>query len=42
MVFWEFIEHTFLFLLEPVLCNMNFILCWGMNIQNYDITPATS
>jgi hypothetical protein len=42
MVFWEFIKHTFQFLVEAVLHIISFIFCWTMSIQNYDITPATS
>jgi hypothetical protein len=41
MVFSEFIEHMFKFLIEAVHV-INFILSWGINIQNNDITPATS
>jgi hypothetical protein len=37
----DFIEYKFQFLLEAVLDIINVILCWGMNIQNNDITPAT-
>jgi hypothetical protein len=42
MVFREFIEYTFYLLVEAVLHIINFILSWGMNIQNNDITQATS
>jgi hypothetical protein len=42
LLFREFIEHTFYFLVEAVLQNVTFILCWGMNVQNNDIRPATS
>jgi hypothetical protein len=42
MVFTEFIKYTFQFLIEAVFHNINFILCWGMNIQNNNMKPATS
>jgi hypothetical protein len=42
MVFREFIKNTFLLLVEAVLHIINCILCWGMNIQNNDLTPGTS
>jgi hypothetical protein len=31
-----------LFLVEVIFHNTNFILCWSMNVQNNDVTPATS
>jgi hypothetical protein len=37
----EFIKYAFYFFVEVVFLIINFILCWGMNIQNDDITPAT-
>jgi hypothetical protein len=33
MVFREFIEDTFQFLIEAVLHIISFIFCWGMNVQ---------
>jgi hypothetical protein len=39
MVFKEFIEYTFQFLVEAVL-HISFIFCWGMNVQNNDIKSA--
>jgi hypothetical protein len=42
MVLREFIEYTFQFLKEAVFHKISFILRWGMNIQNNDMTPATS
>jgi hypothetical protein len=42
MLLKVFIEHTVTLLLEAVLHIMTFILCWGMNIHNNDVTPATS
>jgi hypothetical protein len=42
VVFRELIEHPFQFLIEAVLHIIIFILCWGMNVQNNDMTPATS
>jgi hypothetical protein len=38
----EMIEYTFFLLIKAVLRIINFILCWGMNIQNNVIIPATS
>jgi hypothetical protein len=38
MVFTEFIEYTFQFLVDAVLHIINCILCWGMNVQNDGIT----
>jgi hypothetical protein len=35
-------EYIFYFFVEHVLHIINLILCWGMNIQNNDITPAIS
>jgi hypothetical protein len=37
MIFRELIENTFKFLVEAVLYVINFILCWGMNVQNNDM-----
>jgi hypothetical protein len=34
MVLREFNEYTFYCFVEPVLYIINFILCWGMNMQN--------
>jgi hypothetical protein len=42
MVFREYIEHILHFLIETVTHINNFILCWGMNVQNNDMTLATS
>jgi hypothetical protein len=42
MVFREFIKYTFQFLIDAVNHITNFILCWGMNIQNNYMKPATS
>jgi hypothetical protein len=42
MVFGEFIEHTFQFLIEAILHIINFIFCWGMNVQSNDMTKVTS
>jgi hypothetical protein len=39
--FREFIGYMFYFFIEAVFHIINFILCWGVNIQN-DIIPATS
>jgi hypothetical protein len=41
-LFREFIKHTFQFIIEAVLRIINSIFCWGMNVQNNDMTPATS
>jgi hypothetical protein len=41
MVFWEFIKHTFQYLIEAVLHIISFIFCWSMNVQNNDMTPLT-
>jgi hypothetical protein len=41
MGFREFIEGTFKFFIG-VLHVINVILCWGINVQNNDMTPATS
>jgi hypothetical protein len=41
MVFREFIEYTILFLIVTVL-HINFILCWGMYIENNDMKLETS
>jgi hypothetical protein len=38
----EFIKHTFQFLIEVALHIVSFVLCCSMNIQNYDMKPATS
>jgi hypothetical protein len=38
----KFIRHTFQVLIEAVLHIISFILCWGMNVQNNDLTPTTS
>jgi hypothetical protein len=37
MMFREFIEPTFHFLVEAVLHIISIILCWGMNVQNNDM-----
>jgi hypothetical protein len=37
----ELIEYTFQFLIETVLHIINFILCWGMNIQYNDMKPLS-
>jgi hypothetical protein len=42
MVLREFIENIFEFFMELVVYIINFIDRWGMNIENDDITPATS
>jgi hypothetical protein len=42
MVFWEFIKYMFQFLVEAALHIIYFILCWGMNVQNKDISLVTS
>jgi hypothetical protein len=39
MVFREFVEHLFQFIVEAGLHSMNFIFGWGMK---NDMTPATS
>jgi hypothetical protein len=41
VVFREFVEYTFQFLIEAVFHIISFILCWGMNIQN-NMKPVTS
>jgi hypothetical protein len=41
MVFSKFMDYTFQLLAEAVLHIINFILCWDINIQNYDITPTS-
>jgi hypothetical protein len=40
-VYSKFTEYMFQFLIEAVI-HTNCILCWCMNIQNNDITRATS
>jgi hypothetical protein len=35
-------EYTFKFFIEAALHIISFIFCWGMNIQNSDITPAVA
>jgi hypothetical protein len=42
MIFREFIEHTVEFYIETVFHIITFILCWSMNVQNNDMTAATS
>jgi hypothetical protein len=42
MVFKEFIKHMFQCLVEAVLDIISFIFCWSMNVQNNDMTSATS
>jgi hypothetical protein len=42
MIFMESIEHTTQFLAEAVLHIITVIFCWGMNVQNNDMAPATS
>jgi hypothetical protein len=42
MVFREFIEYTFRFLLEAALHVVNFVLRWGMNVQNYSTVVYTT
>jgi hypothetical protein len=42
MAFREFINHKFQFLVEDYFDIVSFILCWGMNVQNNDMKPATS
>jgi hypothetical protein len=42
MVRREFIEYMLQFPIEAVLRIMNFILCWGMNVQNSDIYYASN
>jgi hypothetical protein len=37
---WEFIEYPYKFLIETVLSF--FFFCWGMNVQNNDMTQAVS
>jgi hypothetical protein len=39
---WQFNKHVFQFLIADVLHIISFIFCWGMNIQNNDITSASS
>jgi hypothetical protein len=34
-------EYTFQFFKEAVFHIINFILCWGMNIQNNNMKPVT-
>jgi hypothetical protein len=41
-VFKKFIKYMFYFIVETVIYINNFILCWGMDIQNNDIAPAAS
>jgi hypothetical protein len=38
----EFIEHMFQFLVETVSHITDFILCWGMIVQNNYSTPVTT
>jgi hypothetical protein len=40
--FSELIKIPFQLLVETVLHKINIILCWGMIVQNKDITPRTS
>jgi hypothetical protein len=40
MVFKEAIEQTFQFLAETALHIINFVVYWGMNVQNNDVAPA--
>jgi hypothetical protein len=42
MVFKEFIEYFFLFLVEAALHIINFILCSSMNVENNDILLLTN
>jgi hypothetical protein len=42
MVFRKFVEYTFQFLTEAVFRIINFILYWGMNIQNNNMKPTIS
>jgi hypothetical protein len=35
-------EYTFQFLVEAVFHIISFILCWGMNVQNNDMSPMKS
>jgi hypothetical protein len=41
VVFRKCIEYMFQFLVEAVFHVINFMLCWGMHVQN-NTTPATS
>jgi hypothetical protein len=42
MVCREFIDHRFQFLIEIVFHIISFILCWGMDVQDDDMTLVTS
>jgi hypothetical protein len=42
MVFRKFMEYMIRFLVEAVLHIINVILCWDMNVQNNNMTLATS
>jgi hypothetical protein len=42
MVFGEFIEYTFQFLIEADFHIISFVHYWGMNVQNNNMKPATS
>jgi hypothetical protein len=41
MVFREFIKHMFQFLIEAVLHIINFVLWWGVDVQNNNMNSAT-
>jgi hypothetical protein len=38
----ELIKYLFQLFVESVFYIINFVLCWGMNIENNDITPVIS
>jgi hypothetical protein len=42
VIFKEFIEYAFKFVIEAVFHIISFILCWGMNIQNNNILTCLS
>jgi hypothetical protein len=42
MILREYIKYMFWFFADPELYVISFVLWWGINIQNDDITPATS
>jgi hypothetical protein len=42
MVFKEFMEYMSQLLAKAYLHIIHFIVCWGINVQNNEITTATS
>jgi hypothetical protein len=42
MLFRELIKYMLQFFVEPVFYFIDFIFCRGVNIENDDMTPATS